>query len=222
LDDPIDQLEPLAMSLSGEERARSLGFLRERDRIRFVVSRGALRHVLAGYMAGSPGELVFKYGRRGKPSLSELWASRLQFNVSHSNGMALYAVADTRRVGVDVEFLRPVPDALRIANRYFSPSEAATLRATPPARRQAAFFRCWTRKEAYIKALGEGLAAPLDGFEVSVADHKPAALRSIAGSSTAAAGWVIRDLAPATGYAAAVAFERHDGEVTCCCFELSL
>jgi 4'-phosphopantetheinyl transferase len=221
LDGLTEELESLSMSLSSAERARALGFLHERDRTRFLVSRGALRHVLAGYIAVAPSDIVFEYGRRGKPVLSGRWASRLQFNVSHSNGIALYAVAGTR-VGVDAEYLRPVPDALRIANRYFAPSEAATLRAMPPDLRRTAFFRCWTRKEAFVKALGEGLAIPLGAFEVSVADQEPAMLRSIAGSTVAAARWAICDLAPAPGYAGAVAFERRDGELTCCRFELSL
>lgn len=219
LDAPAEQAEWLALSLSAAERARSASC--ERDKVRLAVGRGALRHVLAGYLAAEPRELVFAYGHRGKPALAGPWASQLYFNVSHSSGIAMYAVSSTRPLGIDVEYQRHVPDMLRIAERNFSASEAAALRAAPPDRACEAFFRCWTRKEAYVKALGDGLAMPLDSFEVSVADHEPAALRSIAGSPAAAENWEIRDLAPAPGYAAAVAFERGGNEITCSSFEFS-
>jgi 4'-phosphopantetheinyl transferase len=212
----------LAASLSAEERSYASRFVHERDRARYIATRGALRHILGGYVNSAPETIVFSYGSRGKPELGGPRAVRLGFNVSHSQDIALCAVARTRRVGIDVEYLRPVTDALDIAERYFASGEFAALRAIPYERQRSAFFACWTRKEAYVKALGEGLAVPLDSFEVSLADSELPGLRSIDGSAEAAWGWTVRDVAPGPGYAAAVAVEGRDWEVVRCRFAFAL
>ena len=162
----LDRVEPA--TLSADERARAARFARDIDRARFVASRTALRRVLGDYL-GYAAELVsFRYGARGKPSL-DLEPAPLDFNLSHSRGVALVAVARARAVGVDVERHRAVdPDAL--AASCFSPAEQRALAAIAPRDRLAAFFRGWTRKEALIKAHGDGLYLPLDRFTVSLDD----------------------------------------------------
>lgn len=215
-------LESLTASLSAEERSYASRFLHEGDRSRYIATRGALRHILGGYVSAAPETIAFSYGARGKPELSEARTSRLGFNVSHSRDIALCAVARTRRVGIDVEYLRPITDALDIAQRFFSSGEVAALRAMPHERRRSAFFACWTRKEAYVKALGEGLAVPLDSFEVSLAGPELGGLRSIGGSVEAAGGWTVRDVAPGPGYAGAVAVEGRDWTVVRCRFAFAL
>jgi 4'-phosphopantetheinyl transferase len=215
-------VESLAASLSAEERSYASRFVHEGDRTRYITTRGALRHILGGYVSSAPETIVFSFGARGKPELSEPLASWLGFNVSHSRDIALCAVARTRRVGIDVEYLRPVTDALDIAERFFSSGESAALRAIPHERRRSAFFACWTRKEAYVKALGEGLAVPLHSFEVSLADPELARLRSIGGSVEAARGWTVCDVAPGPGYAGAVAVEGRDWAVVHCHFAFAL
>jgi 4'-phosphopantetheinyl transferase len=214
--------EALAAPLSAEERSYASRFLHEGDRTRYIATRGALRHILGGYVNSAPETIVFSYGARGKPELSEPRTSRLGFNVSHSRDIALCAVARTRQVGIDVEYLRPITDALDIAERFFSSGESAALRAIPLERQRSAFFACWTRKEAYVKALGEGLAVPLQSFEVAFDDPELTGLRSIGGSVEAARGWTIRDLALGPGYAGAVAVEGRDWAVVRCRFAFAL
>ena len=222
LDRSRAHLESLAASLSPEERSYASRFQFEGDRSRYIAARGALRHILGGYVKAAPETIVFRYGARGKPELGEPSAPWLGFNVSHSQDIALCAVASSRRVGIDVEYLRPVADALDIAERFFSRGEAAALRAVPHERQRSAFFACWTRKEAYVKALGEGLAVPLQSFEVSLGDPEPTELRSIDGSVEAARRWTVRDVAPGPGYAGAVVVEGHDCEVVRCHFAFAL
>ncbi len=203
----------LAASLSADERERGRRFHFERDRRRFVTARGLLRLVLGRYLDMRPAGVRFGYGPRGKPFLAS--ADGLRFNVSHSGGLALLAFAWRREVGVDVERLRPVPEAEDIAGRYFSPWEAAELRRLPKGERAAAFFRCWTRKEAFVKATGDGLSRPLDGFDVTVAPGEPARLLRVAGEPGAAGRFWIEDVSPGRGFAAALAVEGSPARVVC-------
>ena len=149
--------------LSEDERARALRFHFPLHRHRFVAARSALRRILAAYLDLPPAELRFHYSPHGKPYLEHHW---LRFNLAHSEDLALCAVARAREIGVDIERIRPRPTQERIPERFFSPSEAAQLRALPP----EAFFHYWTAKEAYLKARGEGLAIPLDSFDVTTLD----------------------------------------------------
>jgi 4'-phosphopantetheinyl transferase len=171
------------------------------DRNRFVVARGLLRRLLGSYLGAAPGALRFKYTKYGKPFLEmPRSALVLSFNLSHSDAMALIAVAWHRKVGVDVERVRPDIQYDSIAKNVFSTREYADLCGLPQEQRCAAFFAGWTRKEAYIKARGEGLSRPLDSFSVSLLPDEPALLES-----EDDAGWHIYPLTPADGYAAAVA-----------------
>jgi 4'-phosphopantetheinyl transferase len=206
LDRPPSDVRRLARMLSPDEQERARRYRGERLRERFIVGRGILRMLLSRYVGCPPGRLRFAYGARGKPALAPAEGSDLRFNVSHSDGLALYAVARGREVGVDVERLRELPRAERIAERFFSTEETAALKAEPAERRVEAFFTCWTRKEAYIKARGDGLAHPLDQFAVSLVPGEPARLW-VAGDGDAReiARWSLDALPLAPGYVAALA-----------------
>jgi 4'-phosphopantetheinyl transferase len=156
--------------LSSDERIRAKGYHFECDKRRFIVGRGLLRKLLGGYTGQRAVDLLLQFNRYGKPTLDASYG--LQFNLSHSHEIVVYAFA-AREIGVDVERLQPMDDALNIAERFFSASEVAALKSVSEASRMEAFFTCWTRKEAYIKARGEGLSMPLDTFSVSLERDVP-------------------------------------------------
>ena len=206
----------LGGSLSEEERARAARFHFERDRVRFTVARGVLRGLLGGYLGVAPSTLVFDYGAHGKPRLATAMPARdLRFNVSHSAGVALYAITRGREVGVDVEGHRPDFATAEIAERFFSLAERRALSALPVERRCDAFFACWTRKEAYIKARGLGLSLALDGFDVSLAPGEPAALLATRDDPSERDRWSLRALDLGPGFAGAVVAEGHDWRLSC-------
>lgn len=176
------QLETFSQTLSDDERSRAQRFHFERDRNSFTAARGILRDVLARYSGGTPRAIKFVYGAHGKPALSDRNASNLRFNLSHSHGLAVIALTREREIGVDVEKIQPERTGDEIANRYFSAEEVAELRALPTDQQAEGFFLCWTRKEAYVKALGEGLRFPLDRIQVSLSPGKPARLYGASGS----------------------------------------
>ncbi len=192
--------------LAPDEARRADAFAAEDERRRFVVGRGLLRVLLGRYLHEAPAVLRFDYGERGKPTLA---GSTVQFNLSHAGGIVLYAIALGRDVGVDVERLRSLPDLARIARRFFSAWEADTLLQLPAAERERAFFTCWTRKEAYVKALGGGLAVPLDAFDVAFAPDEPPRLLRSTVDARGPACWSLVDLVPEPGFAAAVMVEGH-------------
>ena len=165
--------------LSENERSRAERFVLERDRTSFIAAHGILRALLARYLGCTAEGIQFTYGPYGKPAISHPQAPYpLSFNLSHSHGLAAVAVVRNREIGVDVEKIRPEFAGEDIAKRYFSPTEVAELRRLPEERRAEGFFLCWTRKEAYVKALGEGLHFPLDGFSVSLTPGEPVRLRA--------------------------------------------
>jgi len=208
-------LNTLRWRLSADEAKRAAAFCFERDRHRFVAARGFLREILGRYLRAAGEALSFEYGPHGKPALAGEFRDALRFNVSHSGEMALYAVTLQREVGVDIEALREVNDAEQIAERFFSPAERVAFRLQAPGQRQQAFFNCWTRKEAYLKALGDGLARPLDGFDVTLAPGEPARLLRVEGEPRESERWSLRELLPARGYVGAVAVEGHGWRLTC-------
>jgi 4'-phosphopantetheinyl transferase len=216
LDVPEAQVRSLWYTLTADECQRAERYVFAKDRTHFVVARGLLRMLLGRYLGQDPPQLRFIYGPHGKPALAtDLDGGTLRFNVSHSHGLALYAITRGRTVGVDVERIRPEVAQERIAERFFSPREVTLLRALPAPLQAAAFFACWTRKEAYIKATGEGLALPLDQFDVSLLPGEPAALLRTAWDPQEATRWALQDLAPAPDYRAAVAVAGHDWRLTC-------
>jgi 4'-phosphopantetheinyl transferase len=191
--------EALKRLLSEDELSRAERFHFPHDRSNFVVARGTLREILSLYVGLPPELLQFDYSAFGKPELTGAPAeTRLRFNLSHTGGLALYAVAAGRGVGVDVEVVRESVPCEELAASFFSRREVAALLALPACDRTHAFFECWTRKEAYIKARGEGLSLPLDSFDVSLAPGEPAALLWARGGREAS-GWTLRELTPGQG-----------------------
>ena len=208
LDSPGVSVPELSGVLAPDERDRAARFHFPRDRDRWIAGRGVLRFLLARYLGGRPERLGFAYGAQGKPALATTDAAAgLRFNVSHSAGVALYAVTRGRDVGVDVEALRADFATDEIAERFFSPAERQALRGLPPERRCEAFFACWTRKEAYIKARGQGLSLALDAFDVSLTPGEPAALLATRDDAAQAERWSLHALDPGPGFAGAVAVE---------------
>lgn len=190
-------------TLAPEEKARANRFVFQKDRNSFIVSRGVLRDLLGRYVNRPPEQLKFDYSWYGKPSLcAELIEQRVQFNTSHSRGLALFAFALGRRLGIDVELVRPDFAGEKIAELYFSPREAKELRALPPSLRAEGFFLCWTRKEAYIKARGEGLHIPLESFHVSLTPGQPELLQSADSMH-----WSLHSLCPDSRYVGALVGE---------------
>jgi 4'-phosphopantetheinyl transferase len=203
-------------TLSAEERQRADRFHFARDRERFAVARGVLRDILGRYLDIRPADIGFSYSPYGKPSLAEGsggGGGGLRFNVSHSHGLALYAFARGGELGLDIEYLRDDLAGLDVAERFFSPAEVVALRGLPAELRTAAFFNCWTRKEAYIKALGEGLSHPLHRFSVSLVPGEPAALLHAEDDPSAPARWWMTAPPVAEGYAAAVVAEGGAGRI---------
>ena len=216
LDLPASQVQSLQNTLVIEELRRAERYYFQKDRKHFIVARGVLRDILGRYLKIEPGQLRFCHNPYGKPGLAgETGGETLCFNVSHSHGLALYAITRDRAVGVDVEFIRPDLATEDIAERFFSPREVAVLRTLPANIQPEAFFNCWTRKEAYIKAKGKGLSIPLDQFDVSLAPGEPATLLSVNGESKEASRWSLQELDVGSGYAAALAAEGHDWQLKC-------
>jgi 4'-phosphopantetheinyl transferase len=197
------QVSGLWEILPEDERRRAQRFLSTGHRDEFVVNRATLRILLAGYMADAPERIAFEYSTRGKPSVRN--AGGLRFNLSHTAGRAAIALAREREVGIDVERIRSQYDAQKIAQRFFSEQEQKLLQELSGQKLADAFFRCWTRKEAYIKARGEGLSCPLYQFDVSLAEDQPASLMSTRPDPEEAKRWLLYDLPLAAGYAAALA-----------------
>lgn len=210
-------LSRLREILADDERQRADRFYFEKDRRHFTAARGALRTLLAGYLARRPENVRFAYSNYGKPRLAdENNEGNLRFNLSHSHGLALLAVTRGREIGVDVEYLRDMErDGELLAERFFSPREAAVLRSLPPSLRREAFFHCWTRKEAYIKAQGKGLSLPLDQFDVSLHPDQPATLLATQHDPQEARRWSLRSLFPGEEYVGALAVEGDSWRLWC-------
>ena len=216
LDQTPSEIQRFLRTLAADEPARAKRFYFDRDRNHFIVARGVLRAILGGYLNQAPECISFGYSSHGKPALAgEPDRNTIRFNVSHSQGIALFAVTRGREVGVDLERIRSDVEVAEIAERFFSQRELATLRALPTGAQREAFFRCWTRKEAYIKARGEGLSLPLDQFDVSLAPGEPAALLGTRPDPAEASRWSLQELNPGPGFAAALAVAGPGWRLTC-------
>src|SRR5271155_3096552 len=205
------ELLRLRGTLSIEETLRADRFYFQRDRDAFMATRGTLRQLLGRYVGCAPGEIAFEYGPYGKPHLRGAPPGlSLDFNVSHSHGLALMAFSLGRKLGIDVESIRPAVASEEIAERFFSSREVAELQSLPPAMRAEGFFLCWTRKEAYVKAIGNGLQIPLKSFHVSLTPSEPARLESADSKR-----WTLRSLRPGTGFVGALVAEGKDWDLHC-------
>lgn len=192
----------LESTLSPDELARAHRFHFAKDRDHYVVARGLLRSLLGEYLHQDPHKLEFTYGPYGKPELSGVAAaSGASFNLAHSGGLAAFAISRRRKLGIDVERAQVESAGEDIARRYFSAREVSDLQSLPPEEKVTAFFRCWTRKEAYLKALGTGLQTPLDSFSVSLSPGQPAVF--LEGVTP---DWRLETFQPAGGYAGAVVY----------------
>lgn len=198
--------------LSQDERNLAERFKFEKLRARYIVGRATLRILLGRYLGRNPAGIRFRYGPKGKPALDDdAESAGLQFNLSHAGDLVLFGFAREIRVGIDVELIdRRVEDLWGVAKRFFSPCEYEALCALPPEQQRLGFFNCWTRKEAYIKAVGEGLSLPLNRFDVTLAPGDPPRLLSAQDDPQGPERWSILDLAPAEGYVGALAAETRD------------
>jgi len=194
--------------LSEDERKRAERFHFDRDRDMFTACRAALRRLLARRTGTAPESLAFDYGDRGKPSLR---GSGLNFNISHAGTWFACAISDGPAIGIDIEHIRPLEDMAAMARHFFAPAEVARLESLPEADRTHSFFQCWTRKEAVIKATGEGVSRPLDSFEVAFGPAAAPALLRLDDHRNP--GWSMLSFDPAPDTIAALTSPAPLGEV---------
>lgn len=215
LQQPVEVVQKLEAVLSEEERQRADRFRFAEHRQSFVVGRGILRFLLSRYTGIRPEQIPFKYTLTGKPFLANGDSSpEVCFNLSHSGQVALYAFSWGQQVGIDVESIRPIEEMDQVAKTNFSPGEYQKFQRVSKQHRVEAFYKCWTRKEAFIKAAGDGLTFPLQDFEVSLEPGVPAQLLAVRGSSEEANRWTMHDLKTWDGYAAALVVEGKDHSIS--------
>jgi 4'-phosphopantetheinyl transferase len=208
LDQNQELVQQLAQILSEDERSRSSHFRFDRDRLRFIVGRGVLRTILAKYLNIYPSEVTFCYGAYGKPALPTSGQQRsYQFNLSHSQGLAVYAISLNRSVGIDIEHIRPVEDMQGIVERFFSAHEQDTFAKIPENKKCLSFFQCWTSKEAYLKARGDGLTQALHHIEVSIVPGQNTQLLNIVGNLQEVQRWTLHKFQPLNQFIGVIAVE---------------
>jgi len=211
LDEPFTLLAP-------DEKARAERFYFERDRNRFIAGRCLLRMIIGGYLGMDPSQIEFAYREAGKPVLkSGPQGKKLQFNLSHSNDLALYIFSRNHEVGIDVEYTHPMPDTDDFAEKFFSTRETELINSLRGEEKDAAFFKLWTCKEALLKANGSGLTMPLSHMEISLNSDGSAALSSVGGNREQALRWHLQAFDPAPGYQAAFAVEGYKGQAISFC-----
>jgi len=191
--------------LSSDEVERADRFRFEKHRRAFVLGRAVLRGLVGNYLGSEPRDANFVYGLKGKPALASP-PCPLSFNVSNSGDLAAYAFTKDCELGVDVEYRRRLAEIEGIARRFFAADEADELMGLAEGERAESFFNCWTRKEAYIKAVGDGLSVPLDSFRVTLQPGVPARMITLDGSAEAAERWTLHAFSPAPDYAGAIAY----------------
>lgn len=198
------RVRELSSTLSSDEKERASSFKFEHLTRRFCVCRGLLRAFLGAYLATAPRDIEFSYGKCGKPFVAGV--DSFQFNLAHSEDMAVYAFACGCDLGIDIERVRDIQDIAGIARHFFCPEEVADLNCVGARERLESFFACWTRKEAYIKATGEGLSASLDCFRVALQPRETACFVHINGSTSDAELWSLHSFRPNEEYIGALAF----------------
>lgn len=204
----IDPSDIVAMRfhplLSADEKSRASRLRFAHLSNAFTICRGLLRLLLSRYLDADPASLQFYYQSKGKPFLRN--QSDLDFNLSHTDGMMVCGVAKRCEIGVDVEALRPLKDMQELAEKFFCPEEACELISLPENQRTSSFYRCWTRKEAYIKAIGEGLSAPLHSFRVTLSRSDTPKFLHMKGDHNLAQSWNLLEVQLGDPYIAAVAY----------------
>jgi 4'-phosphopantetheinyl transferase len=205
LDLPSKRVQEINKNLSSDERLRAELFCFERDRNRFIAARGILRQILTCYLSVEPSAIRFCYEKNGKPRLQNtICKTGIQFNLSHSEGLALYVFSRGHEVGVDVEFMREISEMEQIVEQFFSVSERNFFGRLPTRKKQETFFNWWTRKEAFAKAIGEGLSYPLGSFDATLADGNTLESSGISEDSDERPRWSMLDVRPAEEFAGAV------------------
>jgi len=210
------RLRQLARLLSRDENQRALRFRFERDRNRFVVCRGILREILGTFLQRKPEDIEFNYGPQGKPYIHTP-AGTPYFNVSHSSSRAIYALG-LNELGVDLEFVESIPEMQELVDQHFSAAERTAFGSIPHDLRVKAFYSCWTRKEAYVKACGGGLSIPLDQFDVSVDPRSPARLVRVQGTPGNQLHWSLHSFEPSTDTVAALVCAKDSAPHLCGCW----
>jgi 4'-phosphopantetheinyl transferase len=209
------EIESLRGILSADELARAAKFHFEKDQKKFIVTRGVLRTILGRYLGNKPDELRFEYTSFGKPLLAtDRGHGAITFNLSHSDEIALVAVTRSRRIGIDVERIRHNIDVGQIANRFFSSDEIRSLDKLQVTDRPELFFQYWVRKEALIKAMGEGLSFPMEQCDVSSINGMFLSPTKLSVENKEGSCWHVQDLFPGDGYAAAIATEKGDMDIS--------
>lgn len=203
LDQSDDEIARLSTLLSTDEVIRAARFIKERDAMRYVAGRGRLRLILGDYLGIAPRKLTFAYNDFGKPYLTSASRADLHFNLSHSADRAVLAISDRFPLGIDIEQARPMEED--IAGHFFSPKECAILRAMPQHLYIPGFYRCWTRKEAFVKAHGAGLSLALDAFDVPLGSETTLRLERLDDTIGTPDDWSLLDLAVPEGFFGAVA-----------------
>lgn len=203
--------EKLGAILSADEQGKAGRFLSEETRQLYVLRHAFLRLLISGYLGIEPASLVIQNNHRGKPLVNPFQnPQKLNFNVSHSGDLAVIAFLYANELGVDVEEIQPIPDMLLISEKYFSPKENQGLKELPKDQQPWGFFRCWTRKEAYAKAIGLGMSTPFNDFSVSFDPDNPAEFLEINWSNSQAKYWGLEDIPTLPEYIASLCFPRKD------------
>ena len=214
LERPPDSVAQFRQLLSPDELDKADRYHFEKDRRHYTVARGVLRMLLSRYLALAPDKLQFSYSKYGKPALEPSTGAPLKFNLAHSGGIALYAFTTVGEVGIDVELIRPDFTGDEIARRFFSTAEITALNKLPAGARHQAFFACWSRKEAFIKAKGLGLSLGLDKFDVSLTPGEPPAMLRTAWDDREVSLWSLLGIDVGEQHAAAVALAAHDWQAS--------
>lgn len=214
LDLPIKGVQELKEKLSIDERIKSEHFRFERDRSQFIAARGILRLILGRYLGVEPSTIRFCYEKHGKPRLHKAFATTdIQFNLSRSEGLALYVFTRGHDVGVDIEYMREISEMEQIVERFFSIKDRVFFGTLPASEKQDSFFHWWTRKEAFVKATGDGLSYPLDAFDAALAEEESIESLGILGRAKEGTRWSMWDVTPAEEFAGAVAVEGRGWDV---------
>lgn len=199
-----NQLDRLSKSLSADENLRANQYRFEVDRRKFVLRRSTLRRIIASYLRILPHEVEFRYTSSGQPVLAEPF-QYLRFSLTHSGNLVLIAIAMNLHIGVDVEAEHAIDDIADIVCHYFSKEERLEFFSLPADERTRAFYCGWTRKEAFLKAIGQGLAFGLDNVTVTLNPREPARLVTVLGSGMPMFDWSLYSLIPLPGYTGALA-----------------